>query len=139
MLSVGPDPVWSIFRAPPRYTARSPWRPVSAIAAGVAVLLICNFLLPLGIYELSPTIYSGISTQAGPPKFWGSSLSPAFSFIQQVSLIGLVWLISGMRGGIRSTVLALNPVSGGARTYFLLASGAFDFCSRCLLPSIFCH
>jgi hypothetical protein len=84
----------------PAYVPHSPWGPISALAT-VALILLCQLLVPLYLYGVSPDLFA-------PP-------------IEIVS-IGLVWLVAGMRGGNRAKVLSLNRAEGGANTHVVVAS-----------------
>ena len=97
----------------PPYVPHTPWGPIGALASVTAISLLCQYLLPLFLYDASPGVYVRASGDLGPPKLWGNSYSPSFVLLIQVAIFGLIWLASGMRGGDRRAVLSLKFPEGG--------------------------
>jgi hypothetical protein len=84
------------------------------------ILLLCQFLLPLCLYDVSPDVYAKASGYVGPPNKWPLPLPSIFELLVQTATIGLVWIASGMREGNRRAVLSLNPVDGGILTTLVI-------------------
>jgi membrane protease YdiL (CAAX protease family) len=101
----------------PAYLPNTPWGPIGALATVTAISLLCQYILPLCLYNAFSEVYAKASGDVGPPTLWGNSYSPSFVLLIQVAILGLIWLASGMHGGNRRAVLSLKfPVGGLART-----------------------
>jgi membrane protease YdiL (CAAX protease family) len=97
----------------PAYAPNTPWGPIGALSTVAVILLLCQLLLPLCLYDVSPDVYAKASGYVGPPPLPFPSI---LELLVQTATIGLVWIASGLRGGNRRAVLSLNPVDGGILT-----------------------
>ena len=120
-----------LLTGPPAYHARSPWRPVSAVAAAVIIVAIAAALATylVGTLQLAPPI--AIPTDLIPAdegRIWRMAV---WLLGMQVSIVALVLAAAGMFGGRRDEVLAFNRHTPGrifvaAVIVMLLAQVAYN-------------
>jgi len=120
-----------LLTGPPAYHARSPWRPVSAVAAAVIIVAIAAAVATylVGTLQLAPPI--AIPTDLIPAdegRIWRMAI---WLLGMQVSIVALVLAAAGMFGGRRDEVLAFNRHTPGrifvaAVIVMLLAQVAYN-------------
>ncbi len=120
-----------LLTGPPAYHARSPWRPVSAVAAAVIIVAIAAAVATylVGTLQLAPPI--AIRTDLIPAdegRIWRMAV---WLLGMQVSIVALVLAAAGMFGGRRDEVLAFNRHTPGrifvaAVIVMLLAQVAYN-------------
>lgn len=122
----GQTPFGATAPTPPRsgllagsWAARSPWPGLSATAIAVLIVL-AGMGVAVGVFVL--LALAGISYMPeieAPESSWpgGGRALLTWLGVAQTAMIALTWLVSGLRGGRRSEVLALGPPAGGPRAY----------------------
>jgi membrane protease YdiL (CAAX protease family) len=107
-------PAGGLFRGPPAYKARTPWRPAAGLAAAVGIV----GLGILGAILLLPSLDGGQSQMRLPGPGRGASEAALRVFaIWQVLVVLLTLIASSLLGGRPRDVLALRPAPRGWRTY----------------------
>lgn len=92
----------------PAYHARSPWRPVPAVAAAFIIVAIAAGVATylVGTLQLAPPIAIAMDlTPADENRIWRMTV---WLLSMQASIIALVLVAAGMFGGRRAEVLAFN-------------------------------
>jgi membrane protease YdiL (CAAX protease family) len=91
---------------PARYEPHGPWRPLSALAAAIALLLLTLAGgLALGIG--GTIVFTGVGYGEFTPHEEALVLEAA-GFAWFLLLVAGVWLVAGLRGGLRCEVLQLD-------------------------------
>jgi membrane protease YdiL (CAAX protease family) len=98
-----------LFRGPPAYVPRTPWSPVRAVLAGLAILML-SVLCMLGALA-APSRW-------GPSILWRQDANELASLgIWQAATVILTLAASAMFGGKPRDVLSLGAPAGGPATY----------------------
>jgi uncharacterized protein len=102
-----------LLRGPAAYVARTPWRPLGALLAAIAVLLIGVVAAALVL----PTTLSQAPAPANWPLIRPDAAVLAVLGVWQLTTIALTLLVSALRGGTPRDVLALRPPAGAPLVY----------------------
>jgi uncharacterized protein len=100
----------------PHPLAGAPRGPLKAVLGAISMLF-GSILLCLGV-AFGVAWFNGTSLMDGDPKStamgWVFTIA---SVVQQLTLVGLVWIVAGTRGRDRTQVLLLAPPKQGWRAY----------------------
>jgi len=103
-----------LLTGPPAYDARSPWRPVPAVAAAFTIIAISGLLATalVGTLEIAPPtpFPAPDAIPRDEARIWRMA---AWLLGMQAAIIVLVVWVSGLFGGNRAEVLALNRSTPG--------------------------
>lgn len=97
-----------LLTGPPAYRARSPWRPVLAVAAAFAIIIVSGLVATMlvGTLELAPALpFPSPEVLPDESRIWRMAV---WLLGMQAAIILLVLGAAGLLGGNRADVLALN-------------------------------